>query len=121
LGKSAKNSTKLSCLETTGYRVKYSTKLQIGPGRKVYSQVHTVNSNNQTSIYQYSVFSKKIPVIRIFCVSGWLVVPFDPDKCVSTMSFKITPKFEFIIYSGVPANQWASSGVAVVVRKDWKH
>jgi len=26
-----------------------------------------------------------------------------------------------MIYSGVPANQWASSGVAVAVRKDWKH
>jgi len=25
------------------------------------------------------------------------------------------------IYCGVPANQWASSGVAIAVRKDWKH
>jgi len=24
-----------------------------------------------------------------------------------------------MIYSGVPANQWASLGVAVAVRKDW--
>jgi exonuclease III len=26
-----------------------------------------------------------------------------------------------MIYSGVPANQWASSGVGIVIRKDWKH
>ena len=26
-----------------------------------------------------------------------------------------------MIYSGVPANQWASSGVAIAIRKDWKH
>jgi hypothetical protein len=25
-----------------------------------------------------------------------------------------------MIYCGVPANQWASSGVAIVIRKDWK-
>jgi len=24
-------------------------------------------------------------------------------------------------YCGVPANQWASSGVAIAIRKDWKH
>jgi len=26
-----------------------------------------------------------------------------------------------MIYCGVPANQWVSSGVAIAVRKDWKH
>jgi len=26
-----------------------------------------------------------------------------------------------MIYCGVPANQWASSGVVIAVRKDWKH
>ena len=26
-----------------------------------------------------------------------------------------------MIYCGVPANQWASSGVAIAIRKDWKH
>ena len=26
-----------------------------------------------------------------------------------------------MIYGGVPANQWASSGVAIVIRKYWKH
>ena len=26
-----------------------------------------------------------------------------------------------MIYCGVPANQWSSSGVAIAIRKDWKH
>jgi len=26
-----------------------------------------------------------------------------------------------MIYCVVPANQWASSGVAIAIRKDWKH
>ena len=26
-----------------------------------------------------------------------------------------------MIYCGVPANQWASSGVAVAIRKDWEY
>ena len=26
-----------------------------------------------------------------------------------------------MIYCGVPANEWASSGVAFAIRKDWKH
>jgi len=33
---------------------------------------------------QRSLFSKKNPIIRIFCVSGWLVVPINPDKWSST-------------------------------------
>ena len=26
-----------------------------------------------------------------------------------------------MIYCGVPANEWASSGVAIAIRKEWKH
>ena len=26
-----------------------------------------------------------------------------------------------MIYYGVPANKWASSGVAIAIRKNWKH
>ena len=26
-----------------------------------------------------------------------------------------------MIYRGVPSNQWGSSGIAIVIRKDWKH
>jgi len=55
-GKLVENSTKLTCLEITGDRIKYSTELglpelQIRHGRKVQMQAHTVstvNSNNRT-------------------------------------------------------------------------
>jgi len=45
-GKFVENSTKLTCLEITGYRIKYSRvlrllELQIRRGRKVSTQVHT--------------------------------------------------------------------------------
>ena len=30
-------------------------------------------------------FSKKNPIFRIFCISGWLVVPIIPDKWSSTV------------------------------------
>jgi hypothetical protein len=51
-GKFVENSTKVTCLETTGYRVKYITvlwllELQIRRGRKVKTRVHTVNSNSR--------------------------------------------------------------------------
>jgi len=26
-----------------------------------------------------------------------------------------------MLHCGVPANQWTSSGVAIAIRKDWKH
>ena len=60
-GKSVKNSTKLNCLEIACYRIKHSTvlwllELQIRGGRKVYTQVRTVNSNSRTSNSQCSLF-----------------------------------------------------------------
>jgi hypothetical protein len=42
--------------------------------------VHTVNSNRGTSNYHCCLFSKKNPIIRIFCISGWLAVPNSPNK-----------------------------------------
>ena len=47
----AENTTEITHLEITGYRIKYSTvlwllELQIRCGRKVQMQVHTVNSNS---------------------------------------------------------------------------
>ena len=73
------------CLEITGYRIKCSTvlwllELQIRRRRKVQTQVHTVNSNSRTSYCQRSLFSKKNPIIRIFCKSGWLAVKIKPGK-----------------------------------------
>ena len=40
----------------------------------------TENSNSRTSNCHSSVFSKKAPILRIFCISGWLTVPINPDK-----------------------------------------
>ena len=88
-GKFAENSTKLTCLEITGYRINYSavlwlTELQIWRGRKVQTQVHTVNCKSRTANCQCSLLWKKNPIIRIFCISGWLTVPINPDMWGST-------------------------------------
>jgi hypothetical protein len=79
-----------NCLEITGYRIKYSTvlrplELYIRNGRKVYTQVHCVNSNSRSSNCQCSLYSKKNPVIRIFCLSGWLAIQVVQDKWISTV------------------------------------
>jgi len=69
--------------------------LQIRRGRKV----HTVNSNSRTSYCQFSLFSKKYPVVGIFCISGRLVVPVNPDKwssAISTHILKITLNSHFV-------------------------
>jgi len=84
-GKFVENSTKLTCLEITGYRIKYGTVLwllepQIRRGRKVQTQVHTVNSNSRTSNCHCSLFSNKNPIIWIFCSSGRLAAPINPDR-----------------------------------------
>jgi hypothetical protein len=83
--KSVENSTKLTYLEITDYRIKYSAVLwllerQIRRGRKVYREVRTVNSNSQTSNCQDSLFSRENLFIRIFCMSGCLAVSVHPDK-----------------------------------------
>jgi len=51
----------LTCLEITGYRIKYSTELwlielHIRRGRNVQMQVHTVNRNSRSSNCQCSLF-----------------------------------------------------------------
>jgi hypothetical protein len=88
--KFVKNSTKLTCLEITGYQIKYSIvlrllELQIRHGQKTWTQVRTVNSNSRTSKCQFSLFSKKNPIIQIFCIFGWLAVAINPDKWSSTV------------------------------------
>jgi len=87
-GKSVENSTQQTCHESTGYLIKYSAvlwllELQIRRGRKVQTQVYTVKS--RTSNCQCSQFSKKHPIIRIFCIPGWLTVPINPDKWSSSV------------------------------------
>jgi len=89
-GRFVENNKKLTCLEITGYQMKYSTVLwllvlQIRRGRKLQTLVHTVNSNSWTSNCQFSPFSKKSPIIRIFSLSGWLGVLANPDKWSSTV------------------------------------
>jgi uncharacterized sodium:solute symporter family permease YidK len=61
------NYKKLTWLEITGYWIKYSIVLwllehQIRRGRKLQTQMHTVNSNGRTSNAHFSLFSKKNPV-----------------------------------------------------------
>ena len=87
------NSTKLTYLKITGYRIKYSTvswqlELQIGRRRSVQTQVHTVTSNSPTSNYQCSLILKKNPIIQIFCISGCLSVLFNPNEWSSTVYIK---------------------------------
>jgi len=53
-GKFVENSAKLTCLEITGYRIKYSTvlwivELQIRRGRTVQTRLRTVNRNSRIS------------------------------------------------------------------------
>jgi hypothetical protein len=90
-GKFVENSTKLTCLEITGYRTKYSAVLwllepQITRGRKVQTQLHTVNSNSRTPNFQSSIFGNKNKITRSFCISGRLAVTINPDKRSSTVS-----------------------------------
>ena len=90
-GKSVENSTKLTGLEITGYRMKYSTTLrfleiQIRRGRKFQTQVHTVNSNSRTSNCYCSLFSKKNPIIRFFRLRRRLAVTNKPDKRSATVT-----------------------------------
>jgi len=74
LRKFVENSTEVTCLAKAGYQINFSTvlwllTLQIGRGRKVQMQVHIVNSNSGTPNCQCSLFSKKNPTNRVFCMS----------------------------------------------------
>ena len=48
-------------------------------------QVHTVNINSQTSYCQCSLFSKKNPLIQIFCMSGLLAIKFNLYQLISAV------------------------------------
>ena len=67
-GKFVENSTKLSCLEITGYRIKNSVMARTS--NQEWSQgldagtVLTVNSNSRTSNCQCNLFWKKNPIIE---------------------------------------------------------
>ena len=72
--------------------------LHIRRGRKVQAQVHAVNYNSGTANCQYSLFSKENPIIRIFCLSGWLAVPINHDEWSST-AFLMTLAATYDIFS----------------------
>jgi hypothetical protein len=42
------------------------------------------SADSRNSNCQCSLFSKKSPIIRIFCTFGWLALPINPDKRSST-------------------------------------
>jgi hypothetical protein len=68
-GKFVEISTKISCLQITGYRIKYSTvlcllELQIRRSRKVQTQVHTVNSNSEFQTDNLAYFQEGIQFSR---------------------------------------------------------
>jgi hypothetical protein len=46
---------------------------------------NTVNSNSRISNCECRLFSKTNPIIRIFCISGWLAIPINPDKWSSAV------------------------------------
>jgi hypothetical protein len=99
------NSARLTLLVITGYRIKYSTMLwllefQIRCGCNVWTQVHIINSNSQITNCQYSLFSKKNPIIQILCISGWLAIPINLEKWRSTVWNN------FVFYCG--DTQWLS-------------
>ena len=61
---------------------------QLGPSDKVVDQAWLkgidsgtyCNYNTQTLNCQCSLFSKKSPIIQIFCISGWFAIPINPYK-----------------------------------------
>ena len=86
-GKCVENPTKISCLEITGYRIKYSRlswllELQIRLGRKVQTQVHPTYFRLATQ----SIFEEN-PINQIVFKSRWLAVPINPNKWSSTVLF----------------------------------
>jgi len=87
LGKFVNNSIKLTCLEITGYRIKYITvfwllELQIRRSRKAQTQVHTVNSNSWNSKGQCSIFSKKNPIWIWYLEerASWYILTIKPTR-----------------------------------------
>ena len=78
---------KLTCHEITSFRMKYSTVLWLL--ELEIRRVDTVKRNNRTSNCHCSPFYKKNPIVQIFCISEWLDVPNNPDKCSSTVVLRL--------------------------------
>ena len=56
--------------------------LQIRRGRKVWTQVRTVNKTAELQTANVAYFQRKIGIFRL---SVWLGVPINPDKRISTV------------------------------------
>jgi len=83
-GKFVENSKKQTCLYIIGYAIQYSAMLMASrTSNQVWSKSLDAGTcckcSSQTSSCQCSLFSKESPVVRIFCISGWLAIPFIPD------------------------------------------
>jgi hypothetical protein len=116
-GKFVEGSTKLTSLEITGHRIKYRTvlwllELELESGvvkrfRRGYV-LHIVTAGLQTA--SCTVFSKKNPIIRNFCTSGWLAVPINPDKRISALQMferNLLPFCWFLKMKAAPsARRW---------------
>jgi hypothetical protein len=64
--------------------------LQIRLGRNVWPQVHTVNIKSRNFECKCSLFSKKNPIIWIYCITRWLSVPINPENWNSTVCLNNT-------------------------------
>ena len=66
----------------------------------MYNKIAVCRIFSSTSNRQCSLFSKKNPIIRIFCISGWLAVQINPDKWSSTVKYTRTVlKFTCAVYT----------------------
>jgi len=86
--------------------------LQIRRSRESETQVRTVNINSRTANCQCSLVSIKNPIIRIFCISGWLAVPINRDIWSSTvLHFSLDwfnrslPSFSSTTYQNFPISR----------------
>jgi hypothetical protein len=89
--------------------------LQIRYDWKVLMQVLTVNSNNRTSNCRCSLFWKKNPTIRIFCISGWLAVQL--FRISGVLLYCIRGNFCSQTYMGA---KWGWRCISVHIFVNWK-
>ena len=68
-------------------------------------EVLTVNINSRNSGRLWSLFSKRISIIRIFCISGSFSVQLNTAKCSSTV-FYLQPKLLFLLCDSTVKPHW---------------
>ena len=65
-------------------QVRYSV-MAYRTSNQAWSKGLNAGTYSRTSKCQCSLFPKKTAIIQIFCISGWLAVPINPDKWSSTV------------------------------------